>query len=173
MEETSGIVFDVNASDFENSPIIYGLTGNGPDDANFSINPSTGVVTFNTPPDYEIPWGGSDSNATNTYTLEVNATDDVGVSNKIKHFVIVNVTNVIEPPSFVSPPNKIISENSPGTGSFYDINVTTNDVNQTLILELSGGADQSKFTINVSTNNLYFTDPNGHCLLYTSDAADE
>lgn len=161
VEETSGIVFDVNASDFENSPIIYGLTGNGPDDANFSINPSTGVVTFNTPPDYEIPWGGSDSNATNTYTLEVNATDDVGVSNKIKHFVIVNVTNVIEPPSFVSPPNKIISENSPGTGSFYDINVTTNDVNQTLILELSGGADQSKFTINVSTNNLYFTDPNG------------
>ena len=40
-EQASGTVFDVNVSDFENSPITYGLTGNGPDDANFSINPNT------------------------------------------------------------------------------------------------------------------------------------
>ena len=39
--------------------------------------------------------------ATNTYILEVNATDDVATPNKIKHFVIVNVINVIEPPRFV------------------------------------------------------------------------
>ena len=39
-------VFDVNASDHEGQNITYGLTGNGPDDANFSIDPATGIVSF-------------------------------------------------------------------------------------------------------------------------------
>ena len=160
-EQASGTVFDVNVSDFENSPITYGLTGNGPDDANFSINPNTGAVTFKSLPDYESPWGGPDSNRTNTYILEVNATDDVATPNKIKHFVIVNVINVIEPPSFVSPSAVGIGENQPGTGSFYDINVTTEDVNQSLILEISGGADADKFNLNVATNNLHFKSSTG------------
>ena len=64
------------------------------------------------------PWGGPDSNRTNTYILEVNATDDVATPNKIKHFVIVNVINVIEPPSFVSRSAVGSSgENQPGTRS--------------------------------------------------------
>ena len=159
-EQASGTVFDVNVSDFENSPITYGLTGNGPDDANFSINPNTGAVTFKSLPDYESPWGGPDSNRTNTYILEVNATDDVATPNKIKHFVIVNVINVIEPPTFVSSAVRV-SEKISWNRSFYDINVTTEDVNQSLILEISGGADQAKFSLNTATNNLHFTDPNG------------
>ena len=60
-------VFDVNASDHEGQNITYGLTGNGPDDANFSIDPATGIVTFNAVPDYEDPWGGNDLNGSNTY----------------------------------------------------------------------------------------------------------
>ena len=169
LEQASGTVFDVNVSDFENSPITYGLTGNGPDDANFSINSITGVVTFQSPPDYESPWGGSDSNTTNTYILEVNATDDVATPSKIKHFVIVNVINVIEAPQFQgtgfiavgSILNINIWENYNGQGNQYDINVTTEDVNQSLILEISGGADAGKFLLNVATNNLYWSNPNG------------
>ena len=30
-----------------------------------------------------------------------------------------------------------------------------------MILEISGGADQAKFSLNTATNNLHFTDPNG------------
>ena len=163
VEQTSGNVFDVNVSDYENSPITYGITGNGPDDANFSINPNTGVITFKSPPDYEAPWGGSDTNTTNTYILEVNATDDVAKPGKIKHFVIVNVINVIEPPSFVLGSSRTINiwENNPATNDQFDINVTTEDVNQSLILEISGGADKNMFRINVATKNLYWSNPNG------------
>ena len=161
VEDTNGTVFDVNVSDYENSPITYGLTGNGTDDANFSINSNTGVITFNSPPDYEDPWGGSETNATNSYILEVNATDDAGAPNKIKHFVIVNVINVIEAPQFQGVFTKDIGENFNGQSSQFDINVTTEDVNQSLILEILGGADADKFSLNVATKNLYFSNPNG------------
>ena len=112
-------VFDVNASDHEGQNITYGLTGNGPDDANFSIDPATGVVSFESlPPDYEYPWGGSDLNGSNTYILEVNATDDLspGKSDKIRHYIIVNVINTVEPPSFVNGSSFSINiwENNPG-----------------------------------------------------------
>ena len=162
-EESAGVVFEINATDHDGSSIIYGKTGNGPDDSNFTVHPITGQVTFNSPPDYEVPWGGADSNKSNTYILEVNATDNTGSTNKIRHYVIVNVSNVIEPPSFVksSPRTTSIGENNTGTGAFYDIQVDTNDTNQTLILEISGGADRDKFSLNVVTNNLHFSNPNG------------
>ena len=164
LEQATGTVFDVNVSDYENSPIIYDL-GNGTDDANFSIDPNTGVVTFKTPPDYEKPWGGDDLNKTNTYILEVNATDDTNVS-KIKHFVIVNVINVIEPPrfedtNFNAVGSVFIKDTPENSQSGYDINATTEDVNQSLILEISGGADEDMFRINTATNNLYFSNPSG------------
>ena len=158
-------VFDVNASDHEGQNIIYGLTGNGPDDANFSIDPASGIVSFNTAPDYEYPWGGNDLNGSNIYILEVNATDDLspGKSDKIRHYIIVNVINTVEPPSFVNGASHSINiwENDPGTSSAYDINVTTQDTNQSLVLEISGGADMGFFSINTATNNLYFSNPSG------------
>ncbi|MDC1309714.1 Ig-like domain-containing protein [Opitutales bacterium] len=165
-EGTIGTVFDANVSDVENSPITYGLTGNGPDDANFSINPNTGAVSFKSVPDYEAPWGGSDTNTTNTYILEVNATDDVAKPGKIKHFVIVNVINVIEPPrfedtNFNAVGSVFIKDTPENSWSGYDINATTEDVNQSLILEISGGADKNMFRINVATKNLYWSNPNG------------
>ena len=164
-EGTIGTVFDANVSDVENSPITYGLTGNGPDDANFSINPNTGAVSFKSVPDYEAPWGGS-ANASNTYILEVNATDDVAKPGKIKHFVIVNVINVIEPPrfedtNFNAVGSVFIKDTPENSWSGYDINATTEDVNQSLILEISGGADKNMFRINVATKNLYWSNPNG------------
>lgn len=158
-ESGTGIVFDVNASDLDGNPIIYGLTGNGVDDANFSIDPATGRVTFKTPPDFDVErWGGAGDDS-NTYEFEVNATDDASISDKIRHRVTVSVTNVIEPPSFLNVGSRSIDWNETTT-SQVDVNQTrTEDVNQNLLLEISGGTDQSLFSLNVATNLLSFIVP--------------
>jgi len=158
-ESGTGIVFDVNASDLDGNSIIFGLTGNGVDDANFSIDPTTGRVTFKTPPDFDIKrWGGAGDDS-NTYEFEVNATDDASISDKIRHRVTVTVTNVIEPPSFLNVGSRSIDWNETTTTQ-VDVNQTrTEDVNQNLLLELSGGTDQALFSLNVATNLLSFIVP--------------
>jgi hypothetical protein len=157
-ERSSGVVFDVNATDLDGSPILFGLTGNGPDDANFTINQATGEVTFITSPDFEAPYGGLGDN-TNTYVIEVNATDDSGNPNKIKHFVTVVVTNIIEAPTFVDGSTRSISWNESAANA-QDVNRTfTEDGNQNLVLEISGGSDQSLFSLNVATGILSFVSP--------------
>ena len=50
--------------------IAYSLSG--ADAALFSINTTTGVVTFNAAPDFEAP---ADSDANNVYNIDVNASD--------------------------------------------------------------------------------------------------
>ncbi|MBT3667379.1 MAG: hypothetical protein HN548_07850, partial [Opitutae bacterium] len=93
----------------------------------------------------------------------VNATDNVNDNDQVRHYIYVTVTNVIEPPSFVLGSSRTIGiwENNRATNAHYDINVTTEDVNQSLILEISGGADNNMFRINVATKNLYWSNPNG------------
>jgi hypothetical protein len=157
-ERSSGVVFDVNATDLDGSPILFGLTGNGPDDANFTINQSTGEVTFITSPDFEAPYGGVGDN-TNTYVIEVNATDDSDNPNKISHRVTVEVTNVIEAPIFTDGSNRSISWNE-ASANVQDVNRTyTEDGNQNLVLEIWGGTDQSLFSLNVATGILSFVTP--------------
>jgi hypothetical protein len=181
-EGGTGVVFDVNASDEDNSTITYGLTNDSLDNSKFNIDSSTGIITFKSVPDYEtvdnkmghIPVSSTPStyNGTplsvydlnTTYVIEVNATDNVNDKDQVRHYIYVTVTNVIEPPSFDYGAvwTKGIWENYSGNGDRnFDLNTTTNDSNKSLILELSGGADRDKFNINVVTNNLYFNNPLG------------
>ena len=158
VEMTNGFVFDANASDLDGNPIIYGLTstglGNGPDNDLFTINPSTGRISFIAPPDFETPLGGiSDNN--NTYLLEVNATDGSGTT-KPTHLIYVTVTNVVEPPTFVDGSSRSVDWYET-TSSGFDANRTqTQDTNKDLYLEISGGTDQGLFTLNVATGILSF-----------------
>lgn len=157
-ERAYGVVFDANATDLDGSSILFGLTGNGPDDANFTINQSTGEVTFIASPDFETPYGGVGDN-TNTYVIEVNATDDSGNPNKVRHRVTVEVTNVIEAPIFVDGSTRSISWDE-SAANVQDVNRTfTEDGNQNLVLEISGGTDQSLFSLNVATGILSFVTP--------------
>ncbi|MBT3636087.1 MAG: tandem-95 repeat protein [Opitutae bacterium] len=164
-ENTTGIVFDANASDWENNPIVFSLTdpnlGNGPDNDLFDINPSTGLITFKNKPDYETPLGGAGDN-NNTYVLEVEASD-ASSSPMPTHLIYVTVTNVVEPPIF-TPHGSTRSvdwheTSTPGLNGF-DANLTyTDDDNQDLVLEISGGVDGALFTLNVATGFLTFDNP--------------
>ena len=77
--------FLVTATDSDGDALTFSITS-GADSSLFSIN-TTGSVTFNTAPDFEVP---GDSNADNVYELEVSVSD--GTASDSQTFT-VTVTN--------------------------------------------------------------------------------
>ena len=74
-------------------PLTWSL-GGGSDAGAFRIDPTTGELTFATPPDFEFP---SDSNADNVYVVTVQGTDANGdISSQT---VTITVTNAIDSPA--------------------------------------------------------------------------
>lgn len=90
-ENETGIALDLNALDdisSEGNGLTYAFTNdptNSPDENLFTINPTTGEITFNNPPDYENPL---DSNGDNIYQFEVAVTD----SNNLTSTMIFDLT---------------------------------------------------------------------------------
>jgi large repetitive protein len=75
-----------------NEAVTWSIVG-GEDQAAFTINPTTGVLTFVTAPDFEIPTDGP-SSGTNTYLVTVRATD--GAGNTSAQTLTVTVADVDE-----------------------------------------------------------------------------
>ena len=67
--ENSTDVLTVSASDADGDTLTYSLSG---DDASLLSISTSGVITFNTAPDYESP---TDSNSDNTYSIIVSVSD--------------------------------------------------------------------------------------------------
>ena len=84
VEENQSSGFSVNASDADGDPLSYSISGT--DASNMSIS-ATGVVTFNTAPDFESP---TDTDLDNIYSLSVSVSD--GIISTSEDFT-VTVTN--------------------------------------------------------------------------------
>lgn len=93
--ENATAIGDVTAlnTDSVNGTLSYAITG-GADAAKFSINSSTGALTFNSAPDYETPTDAGDTAGDNTYAVTVTITGSNGGS-EIQP-LIVTVMNVPE-----------------------------------------------------------------------------
>ena len=91
VEENQTAVFSFTA----NEAVTWSL-GTSDDKVLFAIT-SSGVVTFNESPDFEIP---SDANTDNNYLIEVVATDAKG--NISKQIVTITVTDVFDLPATLS-----------------------------------------------------------------------
>ena len=141
----------LTATDNNGDTVTYALTG-GADQARFSINPATGVLTFVASPNFEAP---TDSDANNTYIVDVRASDgNGGIDTQI---ITVTVTNV----------NEVITITSNGAGATAVVNVVENNSavttvtatdpdGDTPVFSIVGGADMAKFSINSSTGVLQF-----------------
>ena len=96
MPENQTAVIDVNATDAngdtEGAGLTYSLTG-GADVALFSIVSGTGVLTFDTAPDFEAP---ADANTDNDYEVEVTVTDSTLLTDV--QALVVTVTDVLQAP---------------------------------------------------------------------------
>ncbi|MCK5644718.1 MAG: cadherin domain-containing protein, partial [Gammaproteobacteria bacterium] len=145
--ENTTAVLTVTATD-EDVPsqiITYSISG-GVDQALFSINPSTGNLTFTSAPNFEAP---ADSGNNNTYDVQVTATDDGTPITSSFQDISITVTNVNDVPSLISISNSTINERT-DTSSGYTVGTLTttdDDPLDTFTYTVVGGADQANFSI--------------------------
>ncbi|WP_235528909.1 cadherin domain-containing protein, partial [Cylindrospermopsis sp. CR12] len=130
-------------------------TLSGADAGKFNIDSSTRLLSFKTPPNFEVPGSAARSN---TYSVTVTATDVRGLN--ATQAVTVNVTDVPEvgnPPVITSSSTFFVAENSTAVGNI----IATDADGNTLTYSINGGADRSLFNINSTTGALSFvTAPN-------------
>ncbi len=155
LAENSSALGSVSASDTDQpaQTLTYSIIG-GADAALFTINASTGALSFASAPDFESP---SDAGADNVYELTVQASDGaLGDSQAIA--VTVTALNDNAP---------VINSNGAGATAAVSVaentaavtTVTATDADlpaQTLTYAVTGGADAALFTINASTGALSF-----------------
>ena len=88
--ENQTAVTDVDATDPDSDPLTYSIAG-GADSSDFTINQTSGVLSFATTPDFEAP---GDANTDNVYEVTVAVSDGQGGSDTQQ--IAVTVTDVAE-----------------------------------------------------------------------------
>ena len=143
-------VLTVTATDPEGRLLTYGLTG-GADQATFAINSFTGALTFVAAPDLENP---TDSNHDNVYEVQVAVSDGINLAQQT---IAVTVTDTNEAPTITSASSVNVAEN---TTTILTV-AGTDPEHGALTYSLAGGADDSLFSLNLTTGALAFlTAPN-------------
>ena len=146
--QTAVLTVTTTDPDLPGDTVTFALTG-GADQAKFLINTTTGALTFNTAPDFEIP---TDAGTNNVYEVQVTADDGNGGTDV--QLISVTVSDVNDAPVITSSSTPAIAENQTAV-----LTVTATDADlpaDTITFSLTGGADQGKFSINASTGNLTF-----------------
>ena len=147
--ENTTAVTTVTATDANVGDIpTFSITG-GVDAAKFSINGTTGALSFVTAPNFEAP---ADVGANNVYNVIVSANDGIASDTQA---IAVTVTNVNDlAPVITSAAAFSRSEN---TTAVATVTATDPDhLTTTFAFSITGGADAAKFTINPTTGALSF-----------------
>ena len=149
--ENGTVVTTVVATDLDNDPISFSIVG-GIDGGLFAIDTVTGVLTFNTAPDYEAP---SDANQDNVYQIVISASDGVNSSLQTLAVSVGNLNDnapVVTSYSGAALVMVSLDENVPGAAT-----ITASDADgSTLTYQIVGGADAAQFVINSVTGQLSF-----------------
>jgi hypothetical protein len=138
------------ATDPDGDVLSYS-TFSGADRDRFSINASTGVLTFTSAPNFESP---TDAGANNVYDVVIRVTDGDIVTLQTLAITVGNV-------------NEGTTISSNGGGATAAFSVAENLTNATTVVardaagpqitySISGGSDAAKFTINAQTGVLNF-----------------
>lgn len=156
VNENTTAVADLHARDRNGDSITYSITG-GADQSFFSIDSTTGELSFLSAPDFEDPQGdvpGAPGANDNTYEVVVTATDDSGGTLAASQTITVTVDDVNEAPSItISSGNNVnfIANASGLTGITF---ATSDPENEAVTLTLTG-ADvdgTNKFFLSAGTN---------------------
>jgi hypothetical protein len=155
MAENGTAVTTVTATDADaGATQTYSIVG-GVDAARFTINASTGVLTFVAPPNFESP---TDAGANNVYDVQVQVSD--GTLTDTQNLAIT-ITNQNEAPAITSNgggTTAAISVGENGT-AVTTVTATDPDLGAVQTYSIVGGADQARFTINALTGALTFVAP--------------
>ncbi|MEJ2621222.1 MAG: cadherin domain-containing protein, partial [Candidatus Thiodiazotropha sp.] len=154
--ENQTAVTTVVATDEDSGDTLsYAISG-GVDAAQFNINATSGVLVFNTAPDFEAP---TDNGADNVYNIEVTVTDDGTGSLTDMQTLAITVTSGNDAPVITSDGGGasgvvMINEN---TTTVTTVTATDSDVGDTLTFSISGGVDAARFAIDGASGALTFS----------------
>ena len=166
--EEQTLAAQLTAIDPEDDPITWSIVG-GPDRDLFVIDPDTGLLSFDTPPDFENPL---DQGGDNIYNVTVRAADalrfdeaDIFISvqdDGLETNIPPVITSPIAPPGL--DPVIVLTGLSGGQDQQGNPNpigqITAFDPNVTDTLEFQlFGEDSNLFTIDSATGELFFADP--------------
>ena len=144
--EGQTVVTTVIATDGDGDTITYELTG-GADRSSFTIDAASGVLAFNTAPDFENP---GDAGGNNVYVVVVTATAG---GQAVTQAVTVTVTNVNEnAPVLAGTAAHNVAEGQ----TVVTTVIATDGDGDTITYTLTGGADRSSFTIGAASGVLAF-----------------
>ena len=152
--ENATAVTTVTSTDVDGGTPLYSLAG-GADAARFTINSSTGALSFLAAPDYESP---TDADGNNVYDVLVQVSDGVGGTDTQAIAVTVTAVNDNTP---------VITSNGGGATAAVNVaenatavtTVTATDADvplQSLSYSIDGGADAALFTIDSGSGALSF-----------------
>ncbi|WP_428742545.1 T9SS type A sorting domain-containing protein [Tenacibaculum sp.] len=158
-ENGTTAVSDIDANNgdggFTDVGITFSLASGGDNDL-FAIDNSTGVLTFVSSPDYEVP---TDANTDNSYEITVIATDINGSSNKNINITVTDMADAT--PVITSSSSANFAENV--TGTVLDVQSTDADgdtegsgLTYAFSTETGGGVDNALFAIDANTGIITF-----------------
>lgn len=151
--ENISAVTTVTASVYSGSTKTFSISG-GVDAAKFTINASTGALTFVTPPDYENP---TDAGLNNVYDVQVTVTDGQGTTDM--QAIAVTVTNTNDNSPVITSNGGGSTASVPvlaGTTAVTTVTATDADYGDVLTYSISGGTHSGLFSINPSSGALSF-----------------
>ena len=146
-EGSSGVIYTAAASDPDGDSLVYAISGT--DSAQFSIDPSSGALSFVLAPDYEQP---ADDGGNNIYQLSVSAEDPVG--NQGLQSLEISITNLNDnSPQFDLTANSFtIAENTSAVA-----NLAASDADgDPLTFSLVASDDSSLFSLDPDSGALAF-----------------
>jgi VCBS repeat-containing protein len=153
--ENQSAVTTVTSTDVDGGASIYTIIG-GADQALFSVNAATGVLTFNIAPNFEIP---ADAGGNNVYDVTVLVADGNGGFDT--QAIAVTVTNVNEAPVISSNGGAATATVNAAENQTAVTTVTSADVDGGApIYSIIGGADAALFSINATGVLTFNTAPN-------------
>ena len=157
VSENQSAATDVNATDSDGDTITYSIVG-GADAGKFTIDTSTGVLSFVSAPDYEYP---DDDNKDNAYNVMVQASDGKGGVDT--QTITINLNNVNDNDPRIDDAITSLAENSGNGTAVYNVNdaFTTNDTDrdgEALTYSITGGNASGAFAINASTGAITVAD---------------
>ena len=146
--ENQLVAATLSATDANGDALTYAIAG-GSDAARFTIDVSTGVLSFVAAPNYEAP---ADADTNNVYDVTVSVSD--GTAAPVTQALAITVTDVFEnsAPVITSPAAASAAENQ-----LVAATLSATDANgDALTYAIAGGSDAARFTIDASTGVLSF-----------------
>lgn len=150
-ENSTAAFYTPVVADPDGTSLTYTIVG-GPDASFFTIDASTGAVSFTIAPDFETR---IDADTNNEYLFTIEVSDGI---QSTQQQVRATVTDADDAPQFDVSGAVSIAENQTVTSYVVPASDQDGDV---ITYSITGGADAAAFTINAATGQLEFvTAPN-------------